>query len=150
MDKMDAKKMKIVEKVTKETEPKRPMLKNMFNAFISGGAICLIGQIILEILLNFDLEKDLANAVMVTIMVFLGSLLTALGIYDIFGQYSGSGTIIPITGFANSMTSAALESKSEGVFLGIFVNMFKLAGSVIVVGVLSAFVFGTIRYVLGI
>ncbi|MDD4000951.1 MAG: SpoVA/SpoVAEb family sporulation membrane protein [Bacilli bacterium] len=148
---MEIKHQKIVEKVKAETEIKRPILKNMFKAFFVGGAICLIGQIILEILKNgFNLEKDLANALMVTIMVFLGALLTGLGVYDKIGQFAGCGTIIPLTGFANSMASAALESKSEGVFLGIITNMFKLAGSVIVVGVLSAFIFGTLRYLIGI
>ncbi|HHX81111.1 MAG TPA: SpoVA/SpoVAEb family sporulation membrane protein [Acholeplasmataceae bacterium] len=148
---MNIKHQKIVEKVKAETEVKRPMLKNILKAFFIGGLISLLGQIILEILKNgFSLEKDLANAVMVTIMVFMGALLTCLGVYDKIGQFSGCGTIIPITGFANSMTSAALESKSEGVFLGIITNMFKLAGSVIVVGVLSAFIFGTLRYFIGI
>ena len=148
---MEIKHQKIVEKVKAETEIKRPILKNMFKAFFVGGAICLIGQIIIEILKNgFNLEKDLANALMVTIMVFLGALLTGLGVYDKIGQFAGCGTIIPLTGFANSMASAALESKSEGVFLGIITNMFKLAGSVIVVGVLSAFIFGTLRYLIGI
>jgi len=148
---MNIKHQKIVEKVKAETEVKRPMLKNILKAFFIGGLISLLGQIILEILKNgFSLEKDLANAVMVTIMVFMGALLTCLGVYDKIGQFAGCGTIIPITGFANSMTSAALESKSEGVFLGIITNMFKLAGSVIVVGVLSAFIFGTLRYFIGI
>lgn len=148
---MNIKHQKIVEKVKQETEVKRPILHNMLKAFFVGGSISLIGQIILEILKNgLNLEKDLANAVMVTIMVLLGALLTCLGVYDKIGQFAGCGTIIPITGFANSMTSAALESKSEGFFLGIITNMFKLAGSVIVVGVLSAFIFGTLRYFIGI
>lgn len=148
---MNIKHQKIVEKVKQETEVKRPILHNMLKAFFVGGSISLIGQFILEILKNgLNLEKDLANAVMVTIMVLLGALLTCLGVYDKIGQFAGCGTIIPITGFANSMTSAALESKSEGFFLGIITNMFKLAGSVIVVGVLSAFIFGTLRYFIGI
>jgi stage V sporulation protein AC len=148
---MDSKEEKIIARVKQDTEVKRPIGRNMFKAFLVGGTISLIGQIFLEILKNgFRLEKDLANAVMVTIMVFIGSVLSGLGIYDKIGQFAGCGTIIPITGFANSMTSSALESKSEGVFLGILTNMFKLAGSVIVVGVLSAFFFGTIRYFLGI
>jgi stage V sporulation protein AC len=148
---MDIKHQKIIEKVKKETEVQRPIFKNVFKAFIVGGIISLIGQIILEILKDgFNLEKDLASAIMVTIMVLIGALLTGFGIYDKIGQFAGCGTIIPITGFANSMSSAALESKSEGMFLGIITNMFKLAGSVIVVGVLSAFIFGTLRYFIGI
>lgn len=142
---------RIIEKVKEETKPKRPVFLNSIKAFFVGGTICLIAQVILEVLKSvFDLQKEMANNVSVMIMVFLGSLLTGLGIYDKLGQFSGAGTIVPITGFANSMTSAALESKSEGLILGIFTNMFKLAGSVIVVGVLSAFIFGSIRYLLGV
>lgn len=141
----------MVEKAKKQSEPKRPILKNCIRAFFSGGSICLFAQILIQIFKDgFDLEKDYANTLTVTIMVFLGAFLTGLGLYDRMGQFAGAGTIIPITGFANSMTSAALESKSEGLVLGIFTNMFKLAGSVIVVGIISAFVFGTIRYILGI
>ena len=117
---MNIKHQKIVEKVKAETEVKRPMLKNILKAFFIGGLISLLGQIILEILKNgFSLEKDLANAVMVTIMVFMGALLTCLGVYDKIGQFAGCGTIIPITGFANSMTSAALESKAKVYFLAL-------------------------------
>lgn len=142
---------KIINKAKQVTEPTRPIFKNCVKAFLVGGTICLIAQILMEIFKNgFHYEEDYANTLAVTIMVFLGALLTGLGIYDRIGQFAGAGSIIPITGFANSMSSAALESKSEGMVLGVFVNMFKLAGSVIVVGIISAFVFGAIRYFLGI
>jgi len=141
----------IVDKAKKKSEPKRPILKNCIRAFFVGGSICLFAQILMSIFKDgFSLEEDYANTLAVTIMVFLGALLTGLGIYDRIGQFAGAGSIVPITGFANSMTSAALESKSEGMVLGVFTNMFKLAGSVIVVGIISAFIFGTIRYLLGI
>jgi len=140
-----------IEKVKKETKPKRNVLINTAKAFFVGGLICLIAQIIIEILKQqFLLDKEMANSVAIAIMVFLGSLLTGLGIYDKIGQFAGAGTIVPITGFANSMTSAALEAKSEGIILGIFTNMFKIAGSVLVVGIISAFIFGSIRFLLGI
>ncbi|HHX01020.1 MAG TPA: stage V sporulation protein AC [Acholeplasmataceae bacterium] len=139
----------IVDKAKKKSEPKRPILKNCIRAFFVGGSICLFAQILMSIFKDgFSLEEDYANTLAVTIMVFLGALLTGLGIYDRIGQFAGAGSIVPITGFANSMTSAALESKSEGMVLGVFTNMFKLAGSVIVVGIISAFIFGTIRYLL--
>ncbi|MCK9470776.1 MAG: stage V sporulation protein AC [Bacilli bacterium] len=142
---------KMVNKAKEASEPKRPILKNCIKAFFVGGFICLFAQILIQIFMDwFGYEKEYANVLTVTIMVFLGALLTGLGIYDRLGQFAGAGSIIPITGFANSMTSAAMESKSEGMVLGIFVNMFKLAGSVIVVGIISAFVFGAIRYILGI
>jgi stage V sporulation protein AC len=142
---------KVIDKAKQATEPKRPIFMNSIKAFFVGGTICLIGQILIEIFQNgFKYEEDYAKTLATTIMVFLGALLTGLGIYDRIGQFAGAGSIIPITGFANSMASSALESKSEGMVLGVFVNMFKLAGSVIVVGIISAFIFGTIRYILGI
>lgn len=141
----------IFEKVKAETKPKRKVFLNCVRAFFIGGFICFLAQGLIEILKAlFDLDKEMANNIGITIVIFIASLLTGLGIYDKLGQIAGAGSIIPITGFANSMASSALESKSEGLVLGIFTNMFKLAGSVIVVGVLSAFIFGSIRYLLGV
>ena len=139
-----------IEKVKKETSPKRKVFFNFIMAFIIGGIICIIGELFTMLFIKLKVEKDIANIYSVIVMVFLGSLTTGLGLYDKLGQIAGCGTIIPITGFANSMTSSALESKSEGVILGISNNMFKLAGSVIVAGVVSGVVVGAIRYLLGI
>lgn len=138
-----------IEKVKKETEPKRKIGKNMLQAFISGGLICLLAQIFIETFKGvFNLDQQMANNLSAATMVFLGALLTGLGVYDKIGQFAGAGSIIPITGFANSMTSSSLESKSEGLILGIITNTFKLAGSVIVVGVVSSYVIGTILYII--
>lgn len=138
-------------KVIIETTPKRKIFKNMIKAFLIGGLICAIAEIInFGILYFFDIEKDIANIYTVIIMIFLGAFSTGLGLYDRLGQVAGCGTIIPITGFANSMTSSALESKSEGLILGIITNVFKLAGSVIVTGILCGVIIGTIRYLVGI
>ena len=143
------KKNEIIDNLVKQSTPKRKIGKNMIKAFIVGGLICLIAQIIKSLLmLKFD-EKT-AQCLSIIAMIFLGSILTGLGVYDKAGQFAGAGTIIPITGFANSMTSSAMESKSEGLVLGIINNMLKLAGSVIIVGVISAFFFGSIYYLLGI
>ena len=139
-----------IEKVKKETSPKRKVFFNFIMAFIIGGIICIIGELFTMLFIKLKVEKDIANIYSVIVMVFIGSLTTGLGLYDKLGQIAGCGTIIPITGFANSMTSSALESKSEGVILGIINNMFKLAGSVIVAGVVSGVVVGAIRYLLGI
>lgn len=140
-----------IEKVKKETNPKRKIFLNCALAYFIGGVICVIGQVFIFLYEKYlHLESDVASIYSVITMVFLGSLLTGLGIYDKIGQIAGCGTIIPITGFANSMTSSALESKSEGVVLGIINNMFKLAGSVIVVGVVSGVVIGAIRYLFGV
>lgn len=140
-----------IEKVKKETNPKRKIFLNCVLAFLIGGVICVVGQLFIFFYEKYlHLESDVANIYSVITMVFLGSLLTGIGIYDKIGQIAGCGTIIPITGFANSMTSSALESKSEGVILGIINNMFKLAGSVIIVGVVSGVVVGAIRYLFGV
>lgn len=140
-----------IEKVKKETNPKRKIFLNCVLSFLIGGIICVVGQVFTNIYEKYlHLESDIANIYSVITMVFLGSFFTGLGIYDKIGQIAGCGTIIPITGFANSMTSSALESKSEGVILGIINNMFKLAGSVIVVGVVSGVVVGAIRYLFGV
>lgn len=111
-----------------------------------GGLIAIIGQVLITIYTSIGFETKVANSLMSVSLIFIASLLTGLGVYDKFGQYAGAGSFVPITGFANSMTSSALEYKSEGVILGIASNLFKLAGSVITFAVVSAYVFGIIRY----
>ena len=108
-------------------------------AFITGGIICVIGQLLID-------KTKLTPARILVLFVTLGAVLTGIGVYDRIGVFAGAGSIVPITGFSNSMTSSALESKSEGLVLGIMNNMFKLAGAVIVAGVVSAFVAGNIIY----
>ncbi|GIO00221.1 stage V sporulation protein AC [Brevibacillus laterosporus] len=130
-------------------EPKRNVLLNCFRAFWVGGAICLLGQIIQNLYITFlhlDTEKA-AGPTSIT-LIFISVLLTGFGIYDYIGQYAGAGSAVPITGFANSMSSAAIEYRSEGYVLGVAGNMFKLAGSVIVYGVTAAFIFGMLRVIL--
>lgn len=139
-----------IESAKLKSEPKKNILSNALKAFLVGGIICIIAQsfiVFFERVGNFS--KEDASSIAVAIMIFISCILTALGIYDRIGQFAGAGTLIPITGFANSMASSALESKSEGVITGIFMNIFKLAGSVIVVGVISAYVLGLIRFLLG-
>jgi stage V sporulation protein AC len=131
-------------------QPKRNVLLNSFRAFWVGGAICLFGQVIQNFYIhvfNFT-EKSAGNPTVAT-LIFLSVLLTGLGIYDDIGQYAGAGSAVPVTGFANSIASAAIEHRSEGFVLGVGGNMFKLAGSVIVFGVVAAFVAGLIKSLLG-
>jgi stage V sporulation protein AC len=127
-------------------EPKRPILKNCFRAFLVGGAICTIGQILQWIFItyfNFDEKNSVGPTSLV--LIFFAVLFTGLGIYDHLSQWAGSGTAVPITGFANSIASASIEHKSEGFVLGVAGNMFQLAGAIIVYGVFAAFVVATIR-----
>ena len=143
------KKDEIISNLIDKSQPKRSILKNMIKAFIVGGIICLIAQIIKTIFLNF-FDENLSTTLSTLSMIMIASILTAFGVYDKIGQFAGAGTIIPITGFANSVTSSAMEYKSEGVVTGIINNMLKLAGSIIVTGAISAFVVATILYFLGV
>ncbi|MEG3070804.1 MAG: stage V sporulation protein AC [Peptococcaceae bacterium] len=130
----------------KVREPRRPLLKNIIKAFLVGGTICLIGQFVQEFFLwNFNFTEKTAGNPTVAVMIFLSVLLTALGVYDHIAQWAGAGTAVPVTGFANSIASAAIEHRSEGFVLGVGGNMFKLAGSVIVFGVFAAFVIALIK-----
>ena len=142
------KKMKKIMKVTKETEPKRNIFLNMIKAFFVGGLICLFGEIIRKIFLEF-VSKDDATSITLVVVIFIASFLTAIGVYDKIGQFAGCGTIIPITGFANSMTSSSMETKTEGLVVGVLNNVFKLAGSVIATAILTGFFFGLIRFLGG-
>ncbi len=135
--------------LAKSNEPKRTTFANCIKAFLVGGLICLIGQGIADIFIwYFGFTEKTAGNPTVAVMIFLSVLLTSLGVYDHIAQWAGAGTAIPVTGFANSMASAALEHRSEGYVLGVGGNMFKLAGSVIVFGVFSAFIVALIRTVI--
>lgn len=137
------------QKLSKAKEPKRPVFANCVRAFLVGGTICLIGQGISDIYIFYFgfTERSAGNPTAAT-LIFLSVLLTSLGVYDHIAQWAGAGTAVPVTGFANSMASAALEHRTEGYVLGVGSNMFKLAGSVIVFGVFSAFLVALIRTVI--
>lgn len=131
----------------KKYQPKPKVFKNCFKAFLVGGLICTFGQALTVFYMNvFDMTSKQAGNPTVTTLIFIAALLTGFGVYDKIGQFAGAGAGVPVTGFANSIASAALEHKTEGIVLGIATNMFKLAGSVIVFGVVSAYVVGLIRY----
>ena len=135
------------DKLVKRICPREDKLKNTVIAFISGGLIGLFGQFLTDIYQNTLSipNKDAVSLVIVT-LIFIASFLTALGVFDNLVCIFKCGLIIPITGFAHSMTSAALEHKKEGLVTGIGNNIFKLGGTVIMYGVVSAAIFGTIRY----
>lgn len=133
----------------KVREPRRPVLVNCVRAFLVGGAICLLGQFIQDFFLwNFDFTEKTAGNPTVAVLVLISVILTSLGVYDHIAQWAGAGTAVPVTGFANSIASAAIEHRTEGFVLGVGGKMFKLAGSVIVFGVFSAFVVVLIKTIL--
>ncbi|GAX89177.1 stage V sporulation protein AC [Effusibacillus lacus] len=132
--------------VAKSHEPPRPLLRNFTRAFLVGGFICLIGQGIHDIFMRFfNFSEKTANNPTVAVLIILSVLLTGLGLYDRIAQWAGAGTAVPVTGFANSIASAAIEHRSEGFVLGVGGKMFKLAGPVIVYGVVAAFIIGMIK-----
>ncbi|MED1863598.1 stage V sporulation protein AC [Fictibacillus nanhaiensis] len=135
-------------KKIKSIQPKPPYVLNCFKAFLVGGIICTIGQAIQMFYMTyFNFTKETAGNPTVATLILIAALLTGLGVYDKIGQFAGAGSVVPVTGFANAVTSAALEHKSEGLVLGVATNLFKLAGAVIVFGAVSAYVFGMIRYI---
>lgn len=135
-------------RMAEELKPKGECTKHCFNAFLYGGVIGIIAQGVLELYMNiYNCSEKEATPMMTITLVFVACLLTGLGIYDNLAKNAGAGTFIPITGFANSMSSSALDSKSEGLVFGIGSNMFKLGGTVITYGIVSASVLGVIRYV---
>ncbi|MBE3594034.1 MAG: stage V sporulation protein AC [Candidatus Carbobacillus altaicus] len=134
------------QQMAKTQEEKRSVVTNVLRAFLVGGLISLLGQGLMwmyETFFGFT-EKNASNPTVAT-LVFLSVLLTALGHYDKLGQWAGAGATVPVTGFANTMASTALDFRSEGLVLGVGGNMFKMAGPVIVFGVVSAFIIALIK-----
>ncbi|GAA3643266.1 stage V sporulation protein AC [Asaccharospora irregularis] len=136
-------------KYVDDISPKPTYIKNYTLAFVVGGIISVIGQIINNSYIKFaGLDKmGAATATSIT-LIFIGAFLTGVGIYDIIGKRAGAGSIIPITGFANSIVSPAMEYKREGYVLGVGANLFKIAGPVLVYGIGSSILCGLIYYIL--
>ncbi len=136
-------------KYNEYVELKSPKTKNfptLIYAFVVGGLICIIGQFIMDMLMLIfpTMGVDDATAWMLIILIFIASLLTGIGVYDRIGAFAGAGSIVPITGFSNSITSPALEFKNEGIIFGLCVKMFTVAGPVIVNGVALSILVGII------
>ena len=132
----------------KTKSPASPMGADLVKAFLSGGAICCLGQAILNGFSALGLGQENAAAAASISLVFLGALLTGVGVYDEMAKFSGAGTLVPITGFANSVVAPALEFKSEGYVLGMSVKMFSIAGPVIVFGVSASVVYGLVYFLI--
>ncbi len=131
-------------KMVKTASPNSPIVRDCILAFLIGGLICVIAQLINTMWLNFDLKKDDAAALTSASMIFIGALLTGLNVYDDIAFYGGAGTLVPITGFANSIVSPAMEYKTEGFILGVGVKMFTIAGPVLVFGTVASVIYGII------
>lgn len=134
---------KYYQKSLEEHSIKKNYIKRILSSFLFGGSICLFAQCILTIANLYN--EDHSTEIMLFVVIFLSILATGFGFYDKLGQWAFAGSIVPISGFANSMASSAMEYKPEGYLLGVAANTFKLAGSVVVYGVIASIVFGLFR-----
>ena len=134
-------------KLVKDMMPKSPIWKDCLNAFWIGGLICAIGQAILNAYLALGLPEKEAGTAMSMTLVLISALLTGFSLYDNIAKHAGAGTLVPITGFANAISSAAIEFKTEGFVLGVGAKMFTIAGPVIVYGVAASVVYGLIYWI---
>lgn len=135
------------QKIVEEKTPNSHLVKDVFLAFLIGGLICCIGQLIMDGFKSFGLDKEMSSGATCVTMIFLGAFFTGIGVYDKIAKHAGAGTIVPITGFANAVVSPAMEFKSEGLVLGLAAKIFTIAGPVIVYGILSSVVVGIIYYI---
>lgn len=134
-------------KMTDKASPNSPVILNCVKAFLIGGLICTIGQLITELLKNAGLSEKETAAATSAVLIIATAILTGIGIFDKIARQAGAGTIVPITGFANSVVSPALEFQHEGFVLGTAAQMFTIAGPVIVYGIGSSFLYGLIIYI---
>lgn len=132
-----------VEQVT----PKFSSFKNCVKAFIVGGLICTLGQFLINLFMSMGAEKEMAKSYNTLTLVFLSIFLTGIGIYQKLAKFGGAGTLVPITGFANSVAAPAVEYKKEGQVFGIGCKIFTIAGPVILYGIFSSWVLGLIYYI---
>ena len=126
---------------------KSPCLKNCALAFVSGGAICTVAQCFTDLYTRLGMAKDDAGALTSVTLIFITAVLTGFGVFDKLAKHCGGGTLVPITGFANGVTSAAIDNKSEGFVLGVGAKIFTIAGPVILYGLSAGVVYGFIYYI---
>ena len=129
--------------VDKKT-PNSPIFKNCFNSFWTGGLICTIGQFIMEICKYRGLDNEISSTIVSILLIFISAFLTGLNIFNKIGKFAGAGSLVPITGFANSIVSPAMEYKSEGYVMGVGAKMFTVAGPVLVYGISTSIIVGIV------
>ena len=132
--------------LVKEMSPPSPLGKDSLLAFLVGGAICCLGQVFLNWYSSLGLDKDMAGTAASMSLVALSALFTGLSLYDDLAKHAGAGTLVPITGFANSVVSPAIDFKAEGIITGMAAKMFIIAGPVIVFGTAASVVYGLIYW----
>lgn len=129
-----------------QASPKSKSYVNVPAAFITGGLICVLGQLILNTFSNMGFDPDTASLWTSVLLIILSAVLTGTGLYEKIAKHAGAGTLVPVTGFANSVVSPALEAKTEGFILGVGTKIFTIAGPVILYGTAASFIYGIIYY----
>lgn len=133
--------------LNKKVCPKSPKIKDFIGAFVIGGTICMIGQLLLGLYKYLKIEQELAKLLVPVSLIFLAAVLTACHLFDKIAKRAGAGTLVPITGFANAVVSPAIEFKNEGFILGVGAKMFAIAGPVIVYGLAASVVYGIVYWI---
>ena len=134
------------EKLAQSLAPKSPIWKDCLNAFLVGGLICTLGQLIMNGFMAVEMEKQEAACATSMMLVVVSALLTGLSVYDDIARYAGAGTLVPITGFSNAVSAPAIEFRTEGFILGVGAKMFTIAGPVIVYGVTASVLYGFVYW----
>ena len=134
---------------SEQAVPRSRVMRTVPMAFAVVGLLCVLGQAVINLALSFGVEKDIASACGSISLIVLSALLTGLNVYDNIAKFAGAGTLVPITGFANSMVSPAMEFKSEGYILGLGAKMFSIAGPVLVYGISASILYGLILVIMG-
>lgn len=133
--------------MVKKASPPSPVLKNCLWAFSVGGAICCLGELLFKLYGMFGMDNVETRTMVSVTLIVIAAILTGIGIFDKIAKHAGAGTVVPITGFANSVVAPALEHKSEGFVMGTGANIFKVSGPVIAYGILASTVFGLVYYI---
>lgn len=135
------------DKMAKKASPNSPVFLNCLKAFLIGGLICLFGQVLNYLFGKAGFNEEYVKAMTPSVLIILTAILTGIGVFDKIAKHAGAGTIVPITGFANSVVSPALEFKAEGIIMGTGAKIFTVAGPVIAYGTASAVIYGIIAYI---
>ncbi len=129
--------------------PKSPLAKNCLLAFLGGGAICTLGQLLTNLYTLWGISKEDSGTLTSVTLIFIAAFLTGIGVFDRIAKHLGAGTLVPITGFANSVVSPAIDTKSEGLVLGVGAKIFTVAGPVLLYGTLAGALYGVIYFIFG-
>ena len=135
------------DEMVKRNSPPSPILKDFIWAFVVGGLICVIGQILKELYLYLGAGEDVTKMAVPSTLIFIASFLTGIGIFDKIAKHAGAGTLVPITGFSNAVSAPAIEFKNEGWILGVGAKMFTIAGPVIVYGTVASVIYGVVYWI---